>query len=526
MKATARRRSIGVLFVIIAAALTGYSQDSASLNSGHRKALLIGNGEYSALRHLPFISKGLQHVAESLGKTGFEVTSLDNITANNLSAQIKHFIDELESGDVFLFYYSGYAVQASVDGQSGNYLLPTDFDPVPVRSKKAVFDDFAYPIKELYKASHQKLRLMIIIVDAPWIVDLNLTEILGDGLMFPALPEDGENVVAFAATPDVAVEVPSDGGESLFSGAFANGILQPLELMKLLSDIQGKVKDASNQQQQPVYFPNVRQTFYFTLPKNPDPQLGRSYQNPKDHEYYVWIPSGTFNMGCVPGSKCESQEKPQHPVTLTKSFWMGTTEVTVLAYERYVAVDKKNRRMPQAPLWNRKFQKEDLPIASVSWEGARDYCQWAGGRLPTEAEWEYAARDNVPDQIYPFNDENSRDHANFAGKKEADIWEDTTSPVRSFSPSPRFSLYDMAGNVWEWVNDWYSATYYGESPPIDPLGPATGKGHVARGGSYDSDPKEHLRISFRKPFKTAENNVGFRCVLDDTPQTRKRLGVQ
>jgi sulfatase modifying factor 1 len=260
---------------------------------------------------------------------------------------------------------------------------------------------------------------------------------------------------------------------------------------------------------------------YAILPETKQPPIPRP--NKKDREEYLLIPSGQFKMGCVPADKlCREDEKPQHPVALTRNFWIGRNEIQVDSYKRFVELLKK--KMPPGPLWDTRWQHGNLPVVNVTWDNARDYCAWAGGRLPTEAEWEYAARAGSEDEVYPLNDENSRDKANFYGKKGNDIY-DEPAPVRKFDPSS-FGLYDMAGNVWEWVSDFYASDYYSHSAAIDPKGPLDGRQHIRRGGSFDSDPKKHLRLSIRDEFGKAENALGFRCVLDDTPDTHKNLGVE
>ena len=130
-----------------------------------------------------------------------------------------------------------------------------------------------------------------------------------------------------------------------------------------------------------------------------------------------------------------------------------------------------------------------------------------------------AARGGMKDEIYPMNTENSRDSANFAGKSGNDIYE-FVAPVRKFNPNP-YGLFDMAGNVWEWVNDFFGP--YTAAAVADPKGPAGGKEHAIRGGSFDSNPKEHLRISYREGKSKDANNIGFRCAIDNTPESQKLL---
>ncbi|HEV2423974.1 MAG TPA: SUMF1/EgtB/PvdO family nonheme iron enzyme [Terriglobia bacterium] len=268
------------------------------------------------------------------------------------------------------------------------------------------------------------------------------------------------------------------------------------------------------------------------------PAAGEVKRNSRDGLKYVWIPPGTFPMGCSPGALCDGDEKPLHPVTITRGFWIGETEVTVGAYERFA--EDKGLPMPPAPPFDNAWRDETMPMVELAWADARGYCQWAGGRLPTEAEWEYAARGGNPNARYGTLDEVSW-YANNSGQRHLDsehLWDadmqkyqgevnedqkkyyklltgngDRPHEVAGKAPNA-FGLFDTLGNVWEWCRDWFDVYYYQSSPNTDPAGPASGEMRVLRGGSYLGSPG-YVTVSFRYGIdpKLRYEFVGGRCVL-------------
>ena len=224
---------------------------------------------------------------------------------------------------------------------------------------------------------------------------------------------------------------------------------------------------------------------------------------------YVKIPAGAFQMGCVGGSffvaeECNDLERPRHQVEITRAFWMSRTEVTVAAYKRFVK--ETGQKWPKTPYFNTLWVKQDHPIVQVTWDEAKAYCEWSGGRLPTEAEWEYAARGGSEGFLYPWGNKISSQNARYRSLGFG------TVAVGS-CPANGFGLYDMIGNVHEWCSDWYDDDYYAASPPRDPKGPPSGKSRVLRGGSW-GNYRQTVRTSFRSSGLSGNNNIGFRCVRE------------
>lgn len=221
---------------------------------------------------------------------------------------------------------------------------------------------------------------------------------------------------------------------------------------------------------------------------------------------WVTIPPHTCQVGCVPqDSECSDNERPRHPVRIAREFGLMATEVTVSAFRAYALAAKG--AMPQQPEWS----ADDHPVVNVMWGEAAAFCQWTGGRLPSEAEWECAARGGGDGQIYPWGDKYEPGRAN-----DSDAFRHAgTRKVGSYPPNA-YGLFDMVGNAWEWVNDWFEDGYYKQSPSENPAGPATGQSRVMRGGSWRPYPRV-FRISNRgrgQPDR-ASYYIGFRCARDE-----------
>ena len=235
---------------------------------------------------------------------------------------------------------------------------------------------------------------------------------------------------------------------------------------------------------------------------HPSPAPGQVADNLQDGLKYVWVPPGTFMMGCSPGdNECGSDEKPSHRVTITRGFWIGQTDVTVGAYKKFAGAS--GRQMPGPTSFNQGWTNDNMPMVNVAWEDAQAYCAWTGGALATEAEWEYAARGGSTEARY--------------GKLDDVAWYDQNSGSQAHDAAQKhangFGLYDMLGNVWQWVNDWYDHRYYQSSPAQDPSGPPNGVNRVLRGGSWYAYGGS-VRVSVRAGIDPTKfgYDTGFRCV--------------
>lgn len=249
--------------------------------------------------------------------------------------------------------------------------------------------------------------------------------------------------------------------------------------------------------------------------RSPQPAPGMADADPRTQDM-VFVPAGEFVMGSI-NENVSEDEKPAHSVFIN-SFYIDRHEVTNSQYQKFILATGHAAPFVDKPWaapynWNGTEYPEgkgDYPVVLVSWDDAQAYARWAGKRLPTEAEWEKAMRGNLVSKPYPLGDQLEMSHANF---NKGFLRHNALQPVERFAPNG-YGLYDMAGNVWEWCQDWYHESYYTISPSHNPAGPREGVYRVLRGGAWVND-KEFLRCSQRgKNIPDSKSHIiGFRCAL-------------
>ncbi len=250
-----------------------------------------------------------------------------------------------------------------------------------------------------------------------------------------------------------------------------------------------------------------------------EPSIELEIQKGKDGAPMVRIPEGAFTMGSGEGS---GNERPEHKVSLD-GYFIDQFEVTISLYAKFLAATKRHA----PPLWDEDAEGSagNRPAVGVNWVDADAYCKWAGKRLPTEAEWEKAAR-GIDGRKYPWgNMQPFVDIANY-NRGQWVSYAITLIPVETLGgmsvrhgtkeggKSP-YGLYQMAGNAAEWVADWYDREYYAKSPDRNPTGPTEGDKRVIRGGSWSDLPagvRSTARVAADPDFR--DLTLGFRCAMD------------
>jgi formylglycine-generating enzyme required for sulfatase activity len=514
-------------------------------NAGEKRvALVIGNGAYdsSPLRNPPNDARAMAHALRGLS---FEVIEKVDLDEKKMRKAIDEFGEKIRNGGVGLFYYSGHGVQAN----GRNYMIPVHAD---IKGEGDVEYESVEIGRVLGKMADARNRMNIVILDAcrnnPYERSFRSAN---QGLAFMNAPAG--TLIAYSTSPG---SVAGDGSGS--NGTYTAELItqmgrEGLKLEEVFKQTRAGVQGVTGGKQVPWEHSSVVGDFYFMPPAGgggtllaggpgpapkpkpaAGPKAGDIWTDPTTGIEFVWVPGGSFDMGSPDGETGRgSGEGPVHRVELD-GFWMGKTEVTVGQYIPFAqesgqypewkeAGSEYNIQTGSKDLYKKlgsALTAENYPVVGVSWNNAKAYAQWLSGktgktfRLPSEAQWEYACRagrttarfwGNNPADACRYANVDDDSHKCSDGYKYA-------SPVGSFQPNP-FGLFDMLGNVWEWVEDVYIADIYGRSDKKNPIYTSGGSNRVIRGGSWGSEPGR-VRCASRDNGAPAgrNNDVGFRLL--------------
>jgi len=542
---------------------------------GTSHALLIGINKYPNLtveEQLHYAVADAESLADVLqNKFGF---SQDNITIlKNQQATKQGILDALNSlsnpdlvkdNDCVVIFYSGHGQTVQLPKNRGGemgFLVPYDAkislsgDPNPFE-----YDRYGIGMDELNrKAKLIPAKHVIFLVDACY-----------SGLCLESSKAISTKVPGYlkrvATSPVIQMITAGGKGEEstensdLVHGLFTSKLLDGMNNMtadenddgvitgrELSNYLYSRVMESSKSEQTPQFGITGEGDFIF-LPQTPGP-ITPPPKRPeipplrnekpkeiigKDGAKMVLIPAGDFEMGTneseisglvqwakkwysAPQASRFENETPRHTV-YTDAFYMDVYEVTNAQYKSFM--DATGHKSPY--YWSdSNYNAPNKPVVGVSWDDAKAYAEWAGERLPTEAEWEKSARGGLVGKKFPWGDADPNGtQCNFADKNTSYAWADKsvddgyqyTAPVGKYT-SNGYGLYDMAGNVWKWCADWYDKGYYSSSDRRDPKGPSSGSSRVLRGGSWYLNPCS-IRVSYRRFLvpTLAYDVVGFRCV--------------
>ncbi len=533
----------------------------AATDFGERRtALVIGIGAYeSAPLRNP--ENDANDMAVMLASLGFDVTLKINCSLVEMEDAVRDFGDDLLQGGIGLFYYSGHGIQ--VGGQ--NYLIPADSN---IQREDEIKYNALDASLVLSKMDSAKNELNIFILDACRNNPFERSFRTADrGLSIVGAPN--ETMIIYSTAPG-EVASDGTGRNGTFTKWFLEYLPIPgMEIHKMLIEVKREVSKETNTMQRPWTTDDLTREFYFAgVEGNPEDYIERPIATETTNEResttidetesafitdgLILVEGGTFSMGSNDG---ETDEQPVHTVKVS-SFYMGKYEITnqevvdvfthgiesgALFVDSITVKNNYGNKQELLDLDDEDCQivysrgrlavqpgKENNPVIEISWYGAVVFCNllsemrgkdpaynlsdWScnftanGYRLPTEAEWEYAARGGNNHDGYEYSGSNTAGDVGWYSSNE-------THPVGGKSPNS-LGLYDMAGNVWEWCFDWYGSDYYSSTSLVDPEGPDSGSDRVLRGGSWGSDTSG-LRCANRGRLNPANSgsNLGFRVVV-------------
>jgi len=530
----------GLLALSVCAQQNSDTKSVVPIRVQRKVALLIGNANY---QHIPQVAPALadaNDMAQVFRNLHFDTVEVQtNLNADALIEAVNRFSrNQVREGDLAVIYYSGHGGQAGEE----NYLLPIDYDPPSEDDLVERHGGYRMSrVRDVLEARGARVRVLIF--DACRNSPVVSTKAAAGGLMQMEGKPEG-TFIAYASAHNQASRFQNGQRNSFYTAELLDALKNPdQDLESLFKQVQLRVYQRTDGVQRPYVYgflsapvylgavpvlsstrpsvaPESAELAYWNSIKDstdaadfraykarypqgqfvevadlrigrygerpaepPSPigqsavQAGTKRVNPKDGLTYVWMPPGTFQMGCSPRDKeCVKEEKPAKPVTISKGFWMGESEVTQAAYQKLTGKDPSH------------FKGGDRPVETVNWNEAKSYCQAVGGRLPSEAEWEYAARAGTTGARY-----GELDQIAWYGINSGN----TTHPVKQQAPNP-WGLYDMLGNVWEWAEDSNET----KSQPI-------------RGGAWGGQAS-YARASLRGRGVPSDrfDSFGFRCAMD------------
>jgi len=503
-----------------------------------RVALVVGIGNYessSTFGGLKHAAKDAQDMKAVLQRLGYKVRFLeDSVTKSRITSAIRELAGMFQAGKpgTFLFFYSGHGVERGGD----NYLVPfgvSDSDIVTDGLKVA-------DVEALMRRSGARQRLLI--------VDACRYSEQSESRAQPPRPfgelQASEGVLAFYASKSGQRSFEDD---RLQGGIFTHFVVRGLEGEAAAEDGLISVFDLAKYVTPAVHEYSISrgtpQYPYIVGAGSGDFIVGirelRREKNSIDGQWYVWVPPGRFMRGCSVGDEeCMAIEKPSKEIEISRGFWIGESETTVAAWKRRSSKNQKielPREDGFGRLLNEAAENDSLPAVAVTWSEARDFCVWAQMTLPSEAQWEYAARSG--DRNATYGDlENTAWYGDNSGRKKLDAMQVFRDQNKQFGevlfnngngPHPvgmkqsnRNGLFDVLGNVWEWTTDWFSPDYYRSGAVVDPTGPLGGESKILRGGSW-STYASGVRLSARdrQSPDVRMSDIGFRCAGESLPRS-------
>lgn len=520
-------------------------------------ALLIGVSDYTnGWSDLPGVKRDIQSVQQALEKHDFNVTSIENPDSKEIKNAFDEFISKYsrEFNARLLVFFSGhgYTMKQQWGGEMG-YIIPSDA-PNP-HTNPEEFKDKAIDMEmmEVY-AKRMDSKHALFMFDCCF-----------SGSIF-SLSKAAPAIISYKTKKPVRQFITAGGAdeevpdESIFCQQFTTGLKGDADMngdgyisgSELGEYLQTTVVNYSYDAQHPQYGkirnPNLdKGDFIFVVEKgetntevavNSKPEVihnepEQTKKKPEDirpakqYENMVYIPGGTFEMGSNNGS---ADEKPLHSVTLD-GFYMDIYETTVADFKKFVDatgyktdvenrgftwLSGKKRKKVKGVSWRCGVKGKERPLKDVnhpalflSKKDAEAYCKWKGGRLPTEAEWEYAARGGKKSRGYTYSGSNHYSEVAWSVENASG----TTHAVGQKNPN-ELGIYDMSGNVFEYCADDYDKDFYSKSPRKNPLATGSNWGKVARGGSWYHNHK-FTRTTDRSGWQLHGNNTsGVRCVRE------------